>query len=162
MRRSRKKYERPRYPWQQKRFEEEAKLKEKFGLRNKREIWKAEGRIRRYRSKCRSLLEREAIVDEGREEFGFIESLKKKGLLGENAVLDDVLRLKTDDLLERRLQTLVFKKGLSNSIKQARQLIVHGHIAVVGSRVTVPGYIVNKGEESGIDYYVNSPFRKEE
>ncbi|MCQ4335807.1 MAG: 30S ribosomal protein S4, partial [Sulfolobales archaeon] len=58
-----------------------------------------------------------------------------------------------------RLQTIVFKKGLARTIHQARQLIVHGHIAIGGRRVTSPGYIVKKSEEDLIDFYPTSPFK---
>ena len=85
-----------------------------------------------------------------------LSALIRRGILRkslEEASLDDVLRLTVEDLLERRLQTLVFKKGLANSPKHARQLIVHGHISVAGRKVTVPSYIVSVDEEQKIGYY---------
>ncbi|TRM73320.1 30S ribosomal protein S4, partial [Sulfolobus sp. A20-N-F8] len=86
--------------------------------------------------------------------------LAKIGLLkGENSTVDDILSLTEENLLERRLQTLVYKKGLANTVYQARQLIVHGHIAIGGKRVTSPGYIVSVDEEDLIDYYATSPFK---
>lgn len=71
--------------------------------------------------------------------------------------LEDVLALSMEDVLERRLQTRVYKKSLSNSLKHARQLIVHGHIAVDNRRVTIPSYIVSVEEERKIDYYEHAP-----
>jgi small subunit ribosomal protein S4 len=71
--------------------------------------------------------------------------------------LEDVLALTVEDILERRLQTHVYKKGLANSIKHARQLIVHGHIAVDGRRVTIPSYILDVEEEKKIGYYGEPP-----
>lgn len=71
--------------------------------------------------------------------------------------LEDVLALSIEDVLERRLQTQVYKKDLSNSLKHARQLIVHGHIAVDNRRVTIPSYIVNVEEVKKIDYYEHAP-----
>jgi small subunit ribosomal protein S4 len=73
--------------------------------------------------------------------------LKKLGILAETSALDNVLDLAIEDLLERRLQTIVFRKGLARTIFQARQLITHGHINIGNRRVTVPSYIVSKEEE---------------
>ncbi len=78
--------------------------------------------------------------------------LKKQGILQETAVLDNVLDLTIEDILERRLQTIVFRKGLARTIYQARQLITHGHITIDFRRVTIPGYIVHKEEEAKIMY----------
>ena len=69
-----------------------------------------------------------------------------------------ILSLKVQAALERRLQTLVHRKGLARSPKQARQLITHGHIAIAGRRVTIPGYHVTRIEENAISYYGKSPF----
>ena len=74
--------------------------------------------------------------------------LKKKGILQETAVLDNVLDLTIEDILERRLQTIVFRKGLARTIFQSRQLITHGHVTIDGRRVTIPGYIVPKEDRS--------------
>ncbi len=65
--------------------------------------------------------------------------------------------LQVTNFLDRRLQTQVHKQGLANTLKQARQFIVHGHISVGGRKVTVPGYIVSIDEELGMSYYGNSP-----
>ena len=78
--------------------------------------------------------------------------LKKKGILQETAVLDNVLDLTIDDILERRLQTIVFRKGLARTIFQSRQLITHGHVTIDNRRVTIPGYIVRKTEEPTVIY----------
>jgi small subunit ribosomal protein S4 len=78
--------------------------------------------------------------------------LKKLGVLQETAVLDDVLDLAIEDILERRLQTIVFRKGMGKTVHQCRQLITHGHIAIGNQRVTVPSYVVTKEEESQITY----------
>jgi small subunit ribosomal protein S4 len=78
--------------------------------------------------------------------------LNRLGILPETAVLDDVLDLSLEDILERRLQTLVFSKGLAKSIFQARQLITHGHISIGGRRVPSPSYLVLRDEEAKIAY----------
>lgn len=162
-----KKYTTPTKPWDRVRLEREAPLVIKYGLRNKRELWRFQNILRKYRRVARDLL---AKVDmPGREgEYAkakaqmVIKKLIRMGVLSEGATLDDILNLSVEDFLERRLQTMVYRQGLANTIKQARQLIVHGHIAVDGRRVTAPGYIVEKDEESRITYYRNSPFAKRE
>ncbi len=158
-RKPRKKWEGPRHPWRKETLIEEMRLVGEYGLRNKRELWIAKTMIRKFRHQARALL---AAPPEIREKEGkaLLHRLYKMGLLPENATLDDVLSLTVEDLLERRLQTIVYRKGLARTIYQARQLIVHGHIAIGGRRVTVPGYIVSRDEEDLIDYAPTSPFKK--
>ena len=162
---SRKTYESPSHPWQAIRMSEEVALVKKYGLRNKREIWKAHSILRKYRREARKMLAKSTATSEGdvrakEEEIKPLEKLNKMNLLKESAKLDDVLALKTEDILERRLQTQVQRKGLANSMKQARQLITHGHITVAGRKVTIPGYLVRKNEEAQIGYYVGSSMIK--
>jgi small subunit ribosomal protein S4 len=83
--------------------------------------------------------------------------LKKLGIIHETAVLDGVLDLTIEDILERRLQTIIFRKDLAKSIYQARQLVTHGHIAIGNRRVTVPSYLVMREEENQITYTPQSP-----
>lgn len=49
-------------------------------------------------------------------------------------------------LLERRLDTVVYKSGLAATIWAARQLVVHGHILVNGKRIDLPSYQMNPGD----------------
>uniref|UniRef100_A0A7C4D7Z5 Small ribosomal subunit protein uS4 n=1 Tax=Staphylothermus marinus TaxID=2280 RepID=A0A7C4D7Z5_STAMA len=155
----RKKWEGPRHPWRREVLIEEMNIIGTYGLRNKRELWRAKTIVRQIRHRARALL---AAPKEIREKMGkaLINKLYKMGLVKENANLENVLDLRVEDLLERRLQTIVYRKGLANTIYQARQLIVHGHIAIGGRRVTSPGYIVSRDEEDLIDYSINSPFRQ--
>ncbi|MCS7128723.1 MAG: 30S ribosomal protein S4 [Sulfolobales archaeon] len=157
-RKCKKKWIGPRHPWRKDRLVEEMRLIGEYGLRNKREIWIAQTMIRELRHKARVLL---ALPLEAREkvEKALLERVYGIGLLPENATLDQVLSLTVEDLLKRRLQTIVYLKGLAKSIYQARQLIVHGHIAIGGRRITSPGYIVKRDEEDLVDYYPNSPYR---
>ncbi len=157
-RKPRKKWMSPGHPWRRERLEAELKLLGTYGLRNKREIWIAQTIVRKFRHQARSLL---AAPKEIREEAekALLKRLYKLGLLPENATLDDVLRLTVEDLLERRLQTIVYKRGLARTVYQARQLIVHGHVAIGGRRVTSPGYIVSRDEEDLIDYAPTSPLK---
>lgn len=148
-RRIRKKYQKPRHPWRADRIEAEKKILREYGLKNKRELWRVETILRNYRRQARNLL---ALRGEetGKKEKELMQSLKRLGLLKGDATLDDVLALKTRDLLERRLQTVVYRKGLANTIKHARQLIVHGHVTVKGGKVTAPSYMVKAEEEDSI------------
>ena len=156
---SRKKYETPSHPWQEDRIKEENELIKKYGLKNKREIWKAETRLRRYRSQARELLAKIGTgdVQSKKESDQLLMHLSRMNILPDNSTLDDVLALNTEDILSRKLQTLTYLKGLASTPSQARQLIAHGHIAISGRKVTVPGYMVTKEEESEIGYTSDSP-----
>ena len=157
-----KSYQPPKRPWEKTRIEAETRLVVEYGLRNKREVWKAQEYLRKYRKGARSLLALgssavdAALYAAKKEEL--ISSLQRNGLLGPDADIADVLSLKIQTQLERRLQTLVYRKGLARSPKQARQMVTHGHIAIGNRRVTIPGYRVNRVEETQIAYYGTSPF----
>ncbi|MCW3135736.1 MAG: 30S ribosomal protein S4 [Canidatus Methanoxibalbensis ujae] len=159
-RRIKKKYEKPKKPWELRRLAEEREIVKNYGLKNKRELWKALTIIKKYRREVRKILA-EIATGKGTEHTRrrgeeILRGLIRRGILNktiEEAKLDDVLSLSVKDILERRLQTVVFRKGLASSIKHARQLIVHGHIAVKGRKVTVPSYIVSREEENQIGYY---------
>ncbi|MEM0361506.1 MAG: 30S ribosomal protein S4 [Sulfolobales archaeon] len=143
-----KKWERPGHPWIKERLAKELELIGKYGLRNKREIWIAQTILREWRRKAKALLSLPPEVRAVKEKQ-VISKLYNMGLLEtESAVLEDVLSLDVEHVLERRLQTIVFKKGLAKSIHHARQLVVHGHIAIGGRRVTSPGYLVPRSEEN--------------
>lgn len=156
-RRPKRKYETPRKPWDVVRLQEELRLLGEYGLRNKREIWRYRTLLSRFRHRARTLL---AEPPEVREKEGrvLVEKLQMIGVLPEGAGLDDVLDLKIEDFLERRLQTVVYKMGLARSIVQARQMITHGHISVGDRVVRVPSYMVKRGEEKLIRYSEGSPF----
>lgn len=146
----RKSFSRPRKPWDKSRLESEQKIKKNYGLKSKRELWKTEAVVRRKRQSARKLL---ALPIEQREkaEKDIIGSLNRSGLLQSGAIADDILGLNVSEVLERRLQTIVLRKGLANSLKQARQFITHGHIAVNNQKVTTPAYPVRK--DDSITYY---------
>ena len=150
-RKQRKKYETPRFPWRTDVLQSELKLQGQYGLRNKRELWRHRTTMSRFREIARSLL---GMPAEQRQklEKQLLDRLHRLGILPETAVLDDVLDLSLEDILERRLQTIVFSKGLAKSIFQARQLITHGHIAIDGKRVPSPSYLVLRDEETKIAY----------
>jgi len=158
-RKPRKKWIGPKHPWIKDRLLQEIELVGKYGLKNKKELWIAATLARKLRHRARHLL---SLPEEERraQMEAILERLYEMGLVDRDATLDDVLGLTAADVLERRLQTIVYKKGLAKSIYQARQLIVHGHIAIGGRRVTSPGYLVRRDEEALIDYSPGSPFKR--
>lgn len=157
----RRKYDTPRFPWRKDILDNELKLLGTYGLRNKHELWRHETQLSRYRGIARSLIGRPA-EERMKMENELLTRLKKIAVLEETAVLDDVLDLSLEDILERRLQTLVFRKNLSKTVHQARQLVTHGHITLDGKRVTVPGYVVSREEEKALAYAVESQLARAE
>ena len=154
--RQRKKHRTPRHPWRSDILEAELKLVGTYGLRNKRELWRLKTMVSNIRRNARLLLS-ESPEERGVAEKQLLGKLYRLGVLPEDATLDDVLNLTVEDLLERRLQTVVFRKGLAKTIHQARQFIVHGHIAIGGRRVRSPGYLVRRDEEELIGFSPRSP-----
>ncbi len=150
-RKARKKYEKPKHPWRSDALEEERGILNEFGLKNKKELWKMKYLLRGYRRQARRLL---ALRTEQakKEEKQLLDRMRRLGLVGESVTLEDVLALKVGDILNRRLQTIVRKKGLANTPGQARQFVVHGHISIGSRRIKVPSYLVKKDEEGGIRY----------
>ena len=132
----RKKYAKPKKPYYKDRIENEKKLKQEFGLRRKQEIWRAESILRNFRRRAREL---QAYENEKKKK----DLLSKLNRLGIHATsLEDVLEITLEDILSRRLQSIVNKKSISNNIKQARQLIVHGHIFIENNKIRYPSYMV--------------------
>ena len=157
---SRAHFERPSHPWEAERIKTENELLKKYGLKNKKELWRSQYTLRRFRQRAREL---QALVRTGnkqaeKEREQLLRRLGRLGLLPlEGTTLDDVLGLDVEALLSRRLQTLTFLKGLAFTPRQARQFIVHGHVSIQGRRVTIPGYLVNRQEENAILYDERSP-----
>jgi len=140
MNKQRKKYSRPRRPFDKIRITEENVIKEKYGLKNKREIWKADDAVRRIRNQAKQL-----ITAEIEEQNTFIKKLQKKGFRIDS--IADALALGKEDWLKRRLQTVLFSKKLVNTPKQARQFITHKHVSVGNQIVNIPSYQVSLEEE---------------
>ncbi|MFA4952642.1 MAG: 30S ribosomal protein S4 [Candidatus Pacearchaeota archaeon] len=135
MKRKHKLYSRPKRPFDKKRIEEEAKIKEEFGLKNKKEIWKTEAKVKLIRERAKRI-----IHTNQDEQKSFFNRLNKIGIKANS--IADVLSLDKKDYLKRRLQTIVFRRKLANTIKHARQMIVHKNVLVDGRVINSPSYIV--------------------
>ena len=149
-----KKYATPRHPWEKERIDSEKEIVVKYGLKNKRELWKSQAMLDSFRSQARKLQAKLRTEDQfSQKQFQeLIKRLSRYSILGQNASLDDILSLSIDDILQRRLQTIVFRKNLARTPKQARQLITHGHVEFDGRRVNVPGIMVEGSKEESIRY----------
>jgi small subunit ribosomal protein S4 len=136
--RKRKTYSRPKRPFDKVRIDEEAKIKEEYGLKNKKELWKAEAKIKSMREKAKKL-----ISAGPEEQQALFDRLGKIGIKVNS--ITDILGLDKRDYLEQRLQTIVVKKMLARSMKSARQLITHKKVLVDGKMVSAPSYVVPFG-----------------
>jgi len=145
------KFETPKKLWDMDRITRDIKLKKEYGLKNSREAWLGAAELKKYRREARRLL---SISEEERrtDVEKIMAKLNKLGILPKQASLDDVLSLETKDILERRLQTRVFRKGLARTLTQARQLITHGFISLNGRKVTIPSYMVTQDEDANLAY----------
>src|SRR6056297_692061 len=157
-----KQYETPNHPYQGERIANEHSLLDRYGLSNKEELWRAQSELRSYRREARDLLG-QAQGDETvqRRSQEFLGRLKRVGILDEAEGLGDVLGLEIEDVLERRLQTVVYRKGLANTPQQARQFIIHGHVTIGDRRTRVPSYVVDVDEESDVAFDETSPLADE-
>jgi len=135
MKRKHKTYSRPKRPFDKARIEEEGEIKKEFGLKNKREIWKADAKIKSIREKAKKL-----ISANESDKKSFFERLKKMGFKVDS--ISDVLSLDKRDYLRRRLQTVLVNKRMVHTLKGARQLITHKKVLVGENNVNSPSYIV--------------------
>jgi len=146
---NRKKYTTPMHPWQRTRLEEEKILVEDYGLKNKKDLWKSSAKLARFKKQAKSLIG-EGDLQAQTEKKGFLEKLGKLRLVPDESTVENVLDLKVKDILERRLQTIVVRKGFAKSMKQSRQFITHGHVLVNDNKVDAPSYLVSAIEEGMI------------
>ena len=137
-------FSRPHKLYDKIRIGDENKLVEEYGLKNKREIWKAEAKVKYFRNRAKFL-----ITADQEEQRKFFVKLNSFGLPVKT--IADVLALSKEDILKRRLATIVWKRGVANTAKQARQLVVHKKILVAGHVINVPSYIVPIADEQSIN-----------
>ncbi len=154
-RRFKNKYSRPAHPWQLARIEEEHVVVREYGFRAKRELWKVESKLKSFASQAKRLTALRTTQAK-LETKQLLDRLNRLGLLPVSATLDDVLGLTLKNLLDRRLQTLVFKKGLARTPLQARQFIVHEHVLVGKKQVCSPNYLVPVADEAQISIIATS------
>ncbi|HSU73283.1 MAG TPA: 30S ribosomal protein S4 [Candidatus Binatia bacterium] len=149
----------PGHPWQKERIEEERILLNEYGLKNKQELWRLSTKVKDFTQQAKRL-----IAATGKqadlEKQQLFHRLQRIGLVHAGAKLDDVLSLTLKNILDRRLQTLVFRKGFSRSVKQARQFISHQHVSVGGKIVSAPSYIVPVIDENTISIIAASGLSK--
>ncbi len=148
-------WRKPKLPFNYELKMEELKTLWTFGLKTKRELWKARTELSRLRKQARSLLALRQEVRQEKEPI-LLKSLSKIGLVEEDSTLDDVLNLQVTDLLSRRLQTVVLKKFGFKTPYQARQALVHGHIMIGDRIVNIPSYTVSVEEENNIRFSPDS------
>jgi len=146
MRRLRRRFKRPKSPFDVQQLADGKELQKKYGLRRKKEIWIAQEIVRGFRQRARQL----TAESNPAEENILLKKIEKLGLLPEGGKLDDVSGLTVENLLERRLQTLVEKRGFAKTVNQARQTIVHGQVRIRERKIIFPSYLVTVEEESSI------------
>lgn len=147
----RAKYSKPLHPWERFRIEDERSIKRDYGLKNKKEIWKFSSKVRKINQQVKKII-KQRNEQSAVKERQLIDKLYNLGIIGKDSKLEDVLGIDIKRILDRRLESIVFKQKLSNSIKQARQFIIHGHIKVGDKKVTIPSYMVLREEENKISY----------
>ena len=146
-----KKFSKPAHPWQKERILAEKELLKEYGLNRKYEIWKMNSILKNFTKQAKNLITtKNPQVDKERSQL--LTKLYSLGLLGKEGKIEDVLSLTLKNIMERRLQTLVFRKNMASSVNQARQFIVHEHISLGHKTITAPSYLVLADEEGSIQF----------
>jgi len=149
IKRLKKKYSRPMHPWSKTAIEQEAKLVKEYGLVKKKEIYISTTLLKKYKDIAKKLIA-DNTVQGKKEKQQMLEKLQRIGLISEGADVDQVLKLQIKDVLERRIQSIIFRRGYARSMGQARQFIVHRHVLVGNKEITSPSYIVGVAEQNAI------------
>ncbi len=160
-RKIRKKYQTPMHPWVGSRIEEERALRAEYGLGNKKEIWKMVSTLTGFKDRAKKLLARTDKQAE-REREQLLARLARLGLIKRDATFDEILGLSVKNVLERRLQSILVRKHLARTHRQARQMVTHRHIMITGKVVTSPGLLVTVEEEPTILFAPRSSFSDEQ
>jgi len=153
----RKKFSKPSHPWQKERILAEQELSKSYGLRRKFEIWKMNSTLKNFTSQAKNLITTKKQQSDI-ERSQLLKKLSSLGLIESGSKIEDVLSLTLKDVMDRRLQTLVFKKNMARSLTQARQFIVHEHICIGEKKITAPSYLVQLSEEANIQFTQGSSF----
>ncbi|HLC20425.1 MAG TPA: 30S ribosomal protein S4 [Candidatus Nanoarchaeia archaeon] len=150
-RRLRKKYTGLMHPWRRETIDAEKEVTTEYSLKNKQEVWRMNSFLREFKNQAKKLIALKSVqADKERE--ALIKRLQQLGLLSLDAKLDSVLSLSLRDVLERRLQSFIFRKGFARTMLQARQFIVHRHVTVAGREITAPSYMIKKAEEESVQF----------
>lgn len=150
-RRLKKKYSRPMHPWQRETIDAERIIKTEYALKNKQELWRMNSLLRGFKNQAKRLIAGTS-KQSATERDQLVKRIQRMGLLSSDAKLDDILSLTVKNVLDRRLQSIVHRKGLARSMKQSRQFITHNHIFVSTKKINAPSYLVLKTEEENITF----------
>ena len=153
----RKKYSKPSHPWRITRIDEENKLGRDYGIPKKTEIWKVISKLESFKNQTKNLSTLNTVQAQ-KEKDALNLKLLSYNLIQKGDASDVVLGIGLNDILNRRLQTIVCKKGLAKSMKQARQMITHRHILINNKIISSPSYLVRVSEENSIEISAKSPF----
>lgn len=148
-------FSRPKKKYELLRIKEENVLMEKYGLKNKREIWKSLAKVTYFRHRAKDLARKS-----NEEQQVFFNKLNAIGL--KVSSISDVLALTLESLLERRLPTVVARKGFASTPQQARQMVVHKKVMIENKVNNTPSYIVPVALESHISVRHNKKAPKAE
>jgi small subunit ribosomal protein S4 len=151
----RKQYKTPRMMWEKERIDTESALIKEYGLKNKKEIWKMGSILSSLAQQAKKLIAAET-PQSVLEKKQLLSKAASLGLISSTAQLEDILALDLRKILDRRLQTIVLKKSFAKTIKQARQFIIHRHIAIGDKTITIPSYLVLKSEQDKISFIPTS------
>lgn len=153
--RQRRKYRGPSHPWNRERIEEERILKTDYGTKNKKEIYRLNSLLRKFKKEAKTLipLHTEQAEHEKKQLLLRLESFK---LISHGAELDNILAISVKDLMERRVQTLLVRKGLARTVSQARQFITHKHVTTNGKLITSPSTLLTAEQEATLNFVSSS------
>jgi small subunit ribosomal protein S4 len=156
-----KKYSTPAHPWNKTEIEENKILRREYGLNIQKELLIAESFLKKYKNIAKHLIA-DTSEQGQKEKKQMMDKLFKLGLLSSDSALDSVLSLTIRDILNRRLQSVIFRKGLARSMKQARQFITHRHVMVAEKEITSPSYLVSSEEEAQLNFKTKSNLSNED
>ncbi|MBS3127194.1 30S ribosomal protein S4 [Candidatus Woesearchaeota archaeon] len=146
-----KRYWTPMHPWNKNAIEEQKKLRQEYGLQTRKEILIASSYLKKYKDNAKRLIALKSAQAE-KEKQQMLHKLQKLGLLAAGAELPQILGLQVQDILNRRIQSITFRKGLARSMKQARQFITHRHILLGEKEITSPSYMASLEEEGMVRF----------
>ena len=155
-----KRYSSPSHPWQKSRIDEEKELTKNYGFKNKKEIWKMNSLLAKFKSQAKQL-SADTSEQAKKETQQLFQKLKSLGLLEEESY-DAVLEITLEQLVQRRLQSLLVARRLARSPRQARQFISHGHVLVNGKVITSPSHLIRVEEENTVGFKETSSLSKDD